>query len=249
MSDSSYAIHRATALNMRSRGTGDAPFPPDVPIGVPGARVVIPDAASLSQRRLLEATNFVNREARIETFQAQFAAQAAQYSHWIHGVALPSLDARFPAEMGQPPASGEAEDGASEGRSARLERQGAEMVAHSDHAVATMRVAAERLHVRTPRSHPYILHFEREKKNAPPPSSSDFEYFATLIIGETLFAFANSWCSLEREDSSAPSELTQRLSLPSLRSNDRVRINRSRAGTSSGRAPRRTDSRAGSLLL
>lgn len=154
MSDSSYAIHRATALNRLLRNDNNSnnkigdDFYNAMHAIAPDAKVV--DAsASLAQRRLCELTNFVNRQARIENIQAEFARSAAEYSHWAHGIALPLLDSRsFPPTATK--LGGDEKDGGLEVEAfgAKLVRQGNDLCAKSDRDVNIMRAAAKRLEVR-----------------------------------------------------------------------------------------------------
>lgn len=154
MSDSSYAIHRATALNRHLHADNHASnnniigddFYDAIQVIAPDAKVVNA-SASLAQRRLCELTNLVNRQARIENIQAEFARNAAEYSHWAHGTALPLLDSRSfpPADaLGEDEKGGQLED---EAFGAKLERQGNDVCAQSERAVAAMRAAAKRLEV------------------------------------------------------------------------------------------------------
>lgn len=154
MSDSSYAIHRATALNRHLHTDNHASnnniigddFYDAIQAIAPDAKVVNA-STSLAQRRLCELTNFVNRQARIENIQAEFVRNAAEYSHWAHGTALPLLDSRSfpPADaLGEDEKGGQLED---EAFGAKLERQGNDVCAQSERAVAAMRAAAKRLEV------------------------------------------------------------------------------------------------------
>ena len=184
MSDSSYAIHRATALNRSINARVNSNSPDNDPDNNNGAgdpmgkssqnsfyhalRTIAPDAkvvdasATLAQRRLCEVTNFVNRQARIENIQAEFARHASEYSHWARGVALPLLDSRdsFPRRRFVGGGGGEKEDdgahhdgssvssaAAVEAYGAKLAREGNDVCAQSDRAVAAMRAAAKRLEV------------------------------------------------------------------------------------------------------
>lgn len=190
MSDSSYAIHRATALNRHLLNNNNSnnniigdDFYNAIQAIAPDAKVVNA-SASLAQRRLCELTNFVNRQARIENIQAEFARNAAEYSHWAHGTALPLLDSRsFPPTN----ARGEDEKGGQlevQAFGAKLERQGNDVCAQSDRAVATMRAAAKRLevgererrvshHTHTHKhSSPLLRLLSKNRFFSPPPSTS-----------------------------------------------------------------------------